>query len=252
MQKIKALIADDNMLELEYFRYLLEEEKDIEIVREVCSGLKAVESCWELEPDVVLLDIRMPDIDGLEVARRLKRMANPPFIVFVTGYPDYAVDGYRLGVIDFLVKPITQEHISLMVAHLKVNMRQRQRLKPEEHLLLNLGGNMTAVNPAEIICFYCNGHKLYYCNQSGEEYQINTPLKEMMGDLERTGFLQANRSYWVNSKRIARMEPSGDRTYMLVMNDRSGTRITLSRRCAQRLGYMEGLKKRIKGGMKGK
>ena len=257
MRKIRVIIVDDNIRELEYLRYLLEEEKDIEIVREVSSGLEAIRLCRELAPDVVFLDIRMPDIDGLQVAGQLKQKGNPPLIVFVTGYIDYAVDGYGLDAVDFLVKPITQGRISSLVKRLKEKIKQRRRQghhnkRLHKHLLLNLGGNMIAVSPDEIICFFCSGRKAYYRNESGEEYQVNTLLKDMKDDLEKTGFLQANQSCWINGNRIACVKPSGDRTYKVIMNDCSKTCVTLSRRCAQGLGYMKGLKERIKGFMKGK
>src|SRR5580698_2809064 len=117
--KIRALLVDDEDLARIAVRRALDQEHNIEIVGEAANGIEAIEMIAELRPDLVLLDIEMPGFDGFEVVQQL---SDPPVIVFVTAYDEYAVRAFEANAIDYLLKPVQPERLARALA------RARERL----------------------------------------------------------------------------------------------------------------------------
>src|SRR4029078_1385743 len=135
----RAVIADDEPLMREQLRARITEAwTELEIVGEARNGLEAVERTAALSPDLVFLDIRMPGMTGIEAARRIAALeaaegAEPPEIVFVTAYDEYAIQAFEQGVVDYLLKPVDRDRLAVTVE------RIRKRLL--------LGGNTSAPPP---------------------------------------------------------------------------------------------------------
>jgi two-component system response regulator AlgR len=106
---MRILIVDDESLARDRLRRILQEKTDHEIVGEAENGQEALQKIDELHPEVVLLDIRIPGIDGLEVARHLVDMEEPPAIIFTTAYDEYALEAFKVNAVDYLLKPIRPE-----------------------------------------------------------------------------------------------------------------------------------------------
>ena len=119
--KIRTLLVDDEDLARIAMRRALGTERDIEIVGEAANGIEAIEMIAELRPDLVLLDIEMPGFDGFEVVQQL---SDPPVIVFITAYDEYAVRAFEANAIDYLLKPVQPERLARALA------RVRQRIPP--------------------------------------------------------------------------------------------------------------------------
>ncbi|MHC4945170.1 MAG: LytR/AlgR family response regulator transcription factor, partial [Planctomycetota bacterium] len=108
MQTIKTLIVDDEPLARERIRSLLEGEADFDIVAECDSGAKAVQAIESHKPDLVFLDIQMPEVDGFDVLIALEE-ENMPLVVFVTAFDQYAVRAFDVHALDYLLKPFDRE-----------------------------------------------------------------------------------------------------------------------------------------------
>lgn len=109
---MNIVVVDDEALARRRLRRLLEELGGVEVVAEAASGQAALAACDMHAPDLVLMDIRMPGMDGLEAARNLSQRVQPPAIVFCTAYDDYAVAAFEASAVDYLVKPVTRERLA--------------------------------------------------------------------------------------------------------------------------------------------
>ncbi|MFA0406952.1 LytR/AlgR family response regulator transcription factor [Vibrio splendidus] len=109
---VTAIIADDEALLRHHLdKSLAEVWPELEIVGKAQNGLEAMQSIQQLEPDVVFLDIRMPELDGISLAKKLNKLASPPLVVFITAYDEYAVKAFEHNAIDYLLKPINEERL---------------------------------------------------------------------------------------------------------------------------------------------
>ncbi|CAK3314943.1 Uncharacterized response regulatory protein VPA0021 [Vibrio crassostreae] len=109
---VTAIIADDEALLRHHLdKSLAEVWPELEIVSKAQNGLEAMQSIQQLEPDVVFLDIRMPELDGISLAKKLNKLASPPLVVFITAYDEYAVKAFEHNAIDYLLKPINEERL---------------------------------------------------------------------------------------------------------------------------------------------
>jgi len=110
-ERVRALIADDEPRARQFLEKLLGEQAELEVVGAARGGIEALGLCHKLKPDVAFLDIHMPDLSGLEVARQLVR-AGPPVVVFVTAYDKYAVEAFEVAALDYVLKPIKRERLT--------------------------------------------------------------------------------------------------------------------------------------------
>jgi len=113
---MKALIVDDEPLARDRLAALIGEIAGVEVAGEAGNGVEALEAAARLRPDVVLLDIRMPVMDGLEVARHLDAIDSPPAVIFCTAYQDHALEAFEANAVDYLVKPIRAERLGAALA----------------------------------------------------------------------------------------------------------------------------------------
>ncbi|WP_299132863.1 LytTR family DNA-binding domain-containing protein [uncultured Vibrio sp.] len=109
---VTAIIADDEALLRHHLdKSLAEVWPELEIVAKAQNGLEAMQGILQLEPDVVFLDIRMPELDGISLAKKLNKLASPPLVVFITAYDEYAVKAFEHSAMDYLLKPINEERL---------------------------------------------------------------------------------------------------------------------------------------------
>ena len=115
--KHRVLIVDDEAPARERLRSLLAEMDDFEVIGEAGTGEQALKHTVELTPDVVLLDVRMPGIDGIEAARHMNALEHPPAVIFTTAYDEYAVNAFDARAVGYLLKPIRKEKLAAALAH---------------------------------------------------------------------------------------------------------------------------------------
>jgi len=230
-----ALVADDEpLLRDELARLLVEAWPELRVIARARNGREAIERFEALEPDVCFLDVQMPGITGVEVARRIGRRAH---VVFVTAYDQYAVEAFAHGVLDYLVKPVEAERLAATVARLKERLEGAApptidldaRLRELAAQLHRVGalevlrfirasvGQTVRVIPIDAVDFLRSEEKytLVAWRDEGDEAReavVRMPLKELAGQLDRGQFAQVHRSVVVNLRRVSHVTRSPNET----------------------------------------
>ena len=124
---MKVLIADDEPMARERLRALLAEQPGLDLVAEAGDGESALAACSEHHPDIVLLDIAMPGLDGLEAARRLTMLEPRPAVIFCTAYDEHALSAFDAAAVDYLVKPVTAARLREVVAKALERVANKER-----------------------------------------------------------------------------------------------------------------------------
>src|SRR5262252_908639 len=131
--RLKVLIVDDEPPARERLRGLLTEIGDVEVIGEAANGAEALSHSHDLAPDVVLLDVRMPGMDGLEAARHLNVLEEPPAVIFTTAYDQYAVEAFEAHAVGYLLKPVRKEQLAAALARAgRLTRAQLQKLAAAE------------------------------------------------------------------------------------------------------------------------
>jgi len=185
---MKVLIVDDEAPARQRLRLMLEEMDGIEVVGEAANGREALNLCHAQSPDTLLLDIRMPDMDGIEVAMHLQAVDSdrPPAVIFITAYGEHALAAFDAQAIDYLLKPIRRERLQQALTRAQqLNRVQIQALhqavEPERarsHLCIRHGDRMELIAVSDIICFHAD-QKYVSVWHDGGELLIDEPLKAL-------------------------------------------------------------------------
>lgn len=243
---MRVLIVDDEPIALRGMRRLLGAEPDVEIVGEAGSGKAAVAAIADLQPDLVLLDIQMPVMDGLEVVATVGP-ANMPAVVFVTAYDKYAVDAFDLNAADYVLKPVDPERLSRAIARARQRlvtgdhgdleerlMRVLERTRPvqPERLVVRSAGRIQFVDAEDIdwISAEDNYVRIY---AAGRTYLMRETVGGMEARLDPARFVRIRSSTIVRIARIREVRPLLNGTFELQLQD--GTRVTSARRFRDRI-----------------
>lgn len=241
----RVLIADDEPLARERLRMLLAERPELEIVGEAEDGAAAVEAILRERPELIFLDIRMPELDGIEVARALAAEAEegapPPVIVFVTAYDEYALRAFEVNARDYLTKPVDRERLGealdralaqrsspaldpSLVAFLE--SLRRERAFPVRFLVRDARGGLYFVRADDVE--WVEAEENYVrLHAAGRSHLVRDTMTAFRAKLDPARFVRVHRSAIVNVDRIARVEPYARGEYTLTLAD--GTKITSSR-----------------------
>lgn len=203
-------------------RRLLNAHPEITVVGEAKNGVEALQQCAALQPAVVFLDIEMPGLDGLGVARVL----NGPRIIFVTAYDAFAVKAFEEAAVDYLVKPVTPERLAKAVSRLHVPQRlPLEQLAPPKRFAVKCGAEYHLVDAHDVVCIVSDDH---YATLKLSKRELL--CDESLTSLERrlgARFMRVHRTAIANLDAAVRFEREGARKYVLVMRD--GQRLVISR-----------------------
>jgi DNA-binding LytR/AlgR family response regulator len=240
----RILIADDEPLlraELQAELAALWPEAQ---VMAACDGIEALRMAREFEPDFAFLDIRMPSLSGLELARTFGSRTH---VVFVTAYQEHALAAFDEGAIDYLLKPLDTGRLARTVERLRARLgtpppdlaRMVQQLtpkKPPAWLQASVGNTIHFIDLNEVIYF---GSELKYTRVVTDQVEayIRTPLKELAEQLEDAGFWQIHRGYLVAVKRIAVVSRDADGALWLSLRGHA-SRLPVSQRFQHRFKGM--------------
>ena len=210
----RALIAEDEpALRAEVRQALGELWPELIVCAEVGDGVEAVRVLEQQRPDVLFLDVAMPGMDGLEVARRASGRSH---VVFITAYDEHAVPAFDEGAVDFLVKPLSMERLRRTVSRLRARIGQapvavepllaelRQALEKRRGLrwISVLEGRELRFVTTEEILFFRSDHKYTAAVTREREHLVARPLKQLVGELDPEAFWRVHRSYVVNLRAI--------------------------------------------------
>lgn len=246
--KIRTLIVDDEPIARDRVRRMLREETDIEIVGECGNGAEAVAFINENAPDLIFLDIQMPEMNGFETMRSITA-EKVPAIIFVTAYDRYALQAFDVHALDYLLKPFNQERFRRAVARAREQIEKSQNGKIDERLaslIADLKGGKKHLERLVIKSvgrvFFLRTDEVDWIEAAGnyaklhvgrESHLIRETMNGLESKLNPDKFLRIHRSTLVNIDCIKELHPlfSGDYTVML----KNGVELTLSRNYRDRL-----------------
>jgi len=230
---IRALVVDDESLARRNLTVLLNRDPDIGSVAECASGLDAIQEIRKSKPDLVFLDVQMPECGGFDV---LELLGNdlPPTIIFVTAYDEYALRAFEAGALDYLLKPFDDARFGRALNRAKEKLAHYLPPKPRapERLVVRNRGQVLFVSVADIDWIEAAGY--YACLHVGSDTHIlRRSLSELEQDLGDEKFVRIHRSLVVNLERIRGLELQTGGEYEVVLKSR--VRLRLSRRYRKRL-----------------
>jgi two-component system LytT family response regulator len=240
--KIRTLIVDDQLLARELLRRLLKDEADVDIIGMPVSGLEAVEAINTLAPDLVFLDVQMPELDGFGVLAQINR-AHMPVIIFVTANDDFALRAFDVHALDYLVKPCTTDRFKTALQRAREQISRNQTGEIHQRLNALLEDMQSEPRQSERLAVKSDGRIIflrlsdidwveaadnYVKVHVGNEAHL---LRETMTALERKmpadRFLRISRSTIVNIEHVKELHPLFHGEYVVVL--RNGARLTLTR-----------------------
>jgi len=230
--KIRALIVDDEPPARASVRVLLRRDRQVEIVGECGSGTEAIAMIREAKPDLVFLDVQMPECDGFDVLEMLGADL-PPAIVFVTAYDQFAIRAFDAGALDYLLKPFDNQRFELALSRARQKIHAQGRIsKRSERLAIKCGGQLLFVPVNEID--WIEAADYYSClHVAGKSHLIRRTMSELVSDLDPQIFCRIHRSAIVNLNRVRALETNAGGEQEVRLHD--GTALRLSRRYKKEL-----------------
>ena len=222
----KLIIVDDEQPARERLELLLTEIPDWRVVGSCGTGSEALELAQRLKPHAVLLDIRMPGMSGIEVARHMATMAVPPAVVFTTAYDHYAIDAFEAQAIGYLLKPVRAERLRqalgqaarLSAAQLREIAKHSGNVAPRRHIAARLGDQLRLVPVADIALFRADQKYVSVVHAGGEDL-IDESLRDLAEEFADT-FVRVHRSVLVNSAHVEALERDADGRHLIRLRQR--------------------------------
>ncbi|MRV73901.1 response regulator [Duganella sp. FT92W] len=242
---MRIIIVDDEMLARGVVREYLESHPDVEVVAECANGFEAVKAITELGPDLAILDIQMPKLDGFEVA---ELVAGKCRIMFATAFDQYALKAFEYRALDYLLKPFSQERFDQAINHVRATLAQGDaaraqqeatrdvvrdaardavaRGKPLGRVVIRDGAKVHVIASEKID--YIEAQDDYVqIHTEGKAYLKNQRLSDLESQLDADKFLRIHRSYLLNLECLARIEQAGKDSHVAVLKD--GGKLPISR-----------------------
>ncbi len=237
----KTIVIDDEPAARRLMKNLLLEHRElIEVIGEAGNGREAISKIESLKPDLIFLDIQMPDLTGFEV---LEQLVHKPNIIFTTAYEQYAIKAFENFSIDYLLKPIKEERLQQSVEKLKqfgrlnqsinVNglqeiIRQLQAPQKATALPIRTGDRIILVRFENIAFLEAEDKYVYIHSTDGQKFLTDQSLSSLIEKLP-VSFYRIQKSYIINNEKIREMHRHFNSRYLFIMDDKSGTRLTSGR-----------------------
>jgi len=253
LAKTRVLIVDDEPLARRRIRRMLSADDDVEVIGDCGTGREALAFIRERSPDLVFLDVQMPEMDGFDMLKAIEgdRM---PLVVFVTAHDQYALKAFEVYALDYLLKPFDRRRFDKALQRAKARLRNEsgdklgrrtlsllEELKARgdyhDRLVIKEDGRVFFLKAEEIDWIEAEGK--YVRLHAGEDaYLLREAIGNMEANLDPKRFARIHRSTIVNIDRIRELEPWFHNEYRVVLRD--GTRLMLSRGCRKKLSELLG------------
>ena len=245
---IRVLVVDDEPLAREKICGMAADDPDIRVVAECSNGAEAIEAVQSMRPDLILLDVQMPEVGGFAVLEALKDEGLPP-VIFITAYDHYAVRAFEFHALDYLLKPFDRERFQTAIERAKRQIRRdsgarmdarilalleemRETPRYSERLVVKTGGRVFFLNTDEIDWVEAEGN--YVSIHTGKKsYLLRETISSLETQLDPKEFVRIHRSAIVRLDRIKELQPWSHGEYHVLLQD--GTRLTLSRSYREKL-----------------
>jgi two-component system LytT family response regulator len=250
-RRIRALVVDDEPLARRRMRRLLERDPEVDMVGECGDGQAAVAAIAEHAPDLVFLDVQMPEMDGFAVLRSLPA-DRTPLVVFVTAYDQYALRAFEVSAVDYLLKPFDRRRFDQALQRAKARLAAgagdglgrrtlalleelRARASHLDRLVIKAGGRAFFLKTDEIDWVEAEG-KYVRLHVGRESHLVREPIGTLEAQLDPRRFLRIHRSTIVNIDRIRELQPWFHNEVRVILRD--GTELMLSRGCRKKLSEL--------------
>ncbi|HYH86729.1 MAG TPA: LytTR family DNA-binding domain-containing protein [Pyrinomonadaceae bacterium] len=246
---IRVLVVDDEPLAREKIRGMAAADPEIRVVGECTNGAEAIEAIQSIRPDLILLDVQMPEVGGFAVLEALKDEGLPP-VIFITAYDHYAVRAFEVHALDYLLKPFDRERFKAAIERAKRQIRREQNgdgldariialleqirepTRYSERLVVKTGGRVFFLNTDEIDWIEAEGN--YVNIHTGKKaYLLRETISSLEAQLDPKEFVRIHRSSIVRLDRIKELQPWSHGEYHVILLD--GTQLTLSRSYREKL-----------------
>ncbi len=229
---MRTLIVDDEPIARKVLREELELIQDVEVIGEACDGAAALEKIGHQQPDLVLLDLQMPAMGGLDVVRELKHGKHLPVIVIVTAYDQHALQAFEAGAIDYLLKPVGQERLSQAVERARritgtqamERIAQLQEIADPpagtrtRRIVGKLGDEYFLLSASEVYAFQAEGDMVWIVTAK-RKFLATQTLKELEARLKSSSFQRIHRSALVNVDHVRKMSALSSQRWLITMNN---------------------------------
>ncbi|MDQ6600783.1 LytR/AlgR family response regulator transcription factor [Bacillus salipaludis] len=235
---ITAYLVEDEIFAREDLNDLLCQSNKIEVIGEADGIQKAIWEIHQLEPEVVFLDIHLAKGNGIELAKQLRTLKKPPFVVFVTAFDKYAVKAFSLDAVDYILKPFDEERIEQTIEKI-VKWNQLKKEEDQSHDVKEIKPNITISKLAVVkderillvdihnIMYVGTENRQVFIKTLNDKYLIDSHLYEIEQKLENFSFLRVHRGYIINLEYVNEIEQWFSGTYNIVFCD--GYKVPVSR-----------------------
>ena len=230
---MRTLIVDDEPLARSRLKRLLADYPNIECVGEASGADEALSIVEQLNPDLVMLDIEMPGEDGLSIAERLNQRKVPPAIILVTAHPEHALDAYRVGPSDYLLKPVDPKRLKLALERLMIHPPSRIEKNDEVNpwISYQVGNSQRRIKFEKILYFVAEDKVVKMVFDDGEAI-VEQSLKQLEKEFSMA-LIRVHRSYLVNTSRLESLMNTSEGIVLKLNHD--DTRLPVSRRHSKQL-----------------
>ncbi|MGM3162598.1 LytR/AlgR family response regulator transcription factor [Dickeya undicola] len=224
---MKAIIVEDEFLAQQELGWLIKQHSQIEVDAVFDDGLDVLKYLQDNRVDVIFLDINIPSLDGVMLAKNINQFAHKPLIVFITAYKNHAVEAFELEAFDYILKPYHETRIVGMLQKLEAAWRQQQLpAHPSSDSNRPVPMTINLVKDKRIIVtnihdiYYAESHeKLTFVYTRRDEFVMSMNITEFCSRLPEAYFFRCHRSYCVNLSKIREIEPWFNNTYILKLSD---------------------------------
>ena len=242
---IRILIVDDEPLARDKLRGFLEKEEGVEVIGECRDGKEAIEAVAEKQPDLLFLDVQMPELDGFEVIEHLDKDQKLPVVVFVTAYDQYALKAFEVHAVDYLLKPFDRDRFREALARareeierrsttevreqleaLMAEIREQRGKQYSDRLVIKTQGRVVFVKVDDVEWVDAAGNYVKI-HAGGDEHLLRETMTGLEERLDPDRFLRIHRSTIVNLEQIKELQQQFHGDYVVILHN--GQRLTLSR-----------------------
>ncbi|PTB34032.1 LytR/AlgR family response regulator transcription factor [Photobacterium phosphoreum] len=217
--RLNALIVEDEYLAREELTYLIEKYSTINIVAAFDDGLDAFKFLQSNKVDIVFLDINIPSIDGMLLARNIAQFLHKPQIVFTTAYKEYAVEAFELEAVDYLLKPLNEQRVMGLLTKLQTRAQEQELPQSTAHIRSNsinlIHNNHIHVTAISDICCAIANEKVTHVYTAEGCFVAPITISELMQRLPSSDFFRCHRSYCININNVKEIIPWVNSTYMI-------------------------------------
>ncbi|MDQ3069411.1 MAG: LytTR family DNA-binding domain-containing protein [Acidobacteriota bacterium] len=256
--ELRAVVVDDEQLAREELCFLLGQAGGVEIVGQAANGVEGLRLVGEHQPDLLMLDVQMPGLNGFEVAHRLMDADLLPHLVFVTAYDQYALDAFKVNAVDYLLKPVDAARLEETLDRIRRRVEAEQRAREavgrdelervlravaerpreqprQDQFAIKTGERFLLVSADEIVHASMMDDAIVVVTNTASGTSNYRTLDELSARLDSSVFWRVHRSHLVNITKIKEIVPWFSRNYILKMKDPKGTEIPVSRAQTRRL-----------------